>query len=734
MNKRKVIKRIAAWLMCLAMVMTTINLPAFTTEVKAEEAEEGSVTFWSCECVFYPGTSGKRCDYCVKGQHDNCRFRGLGDTYCYEDTRSWSDIYWECNITDTSIGRKAFGYADPYLTPKSIIIPNGITNIEDEAFQGCELLESIIIPNSVTSIGDSAFSDCHLLTSVTIPNGVTTIGSQTFFCCDSLTSITIPNSVTSIGKNVFGECISIENITAPCTLASSVDSWKGYACYATVTYTHKYTFIDSDTHKCLADGCDAEEAHSFTDGICVCGYKETCVQGNHNFSVSVNETTHKCADCDATENHVFSNDSDTTCDVCGYERTVTEEDPTSEEIIYEVDINGIHHVKYDEEAEMYICQDKDCGEQIEPGYYLDDIRLEDEIGEMARYALKANQTEGDIPDYSRSSVLEIADFRNLTNTGCIIFRENESLHTLNLKKLTSASQIEFDDCAVKTLDLGNLISVERDILVDSCASLTNLNLGNLTELTEESGVYIYCNGALEIVDIGNLANASVVFDYCNSIRTLIIHRDDPCHIIEHFDFEEVQVAYVPHTYIVDMFDSNQHICTICDATGDHIFSDETCQGVCADCGVKNVAGNHNFSVSVNGTTHQCANCAATGNHDFSQNGTCACGLIQIEFEIIDDDEKTVRVTGLNKDFDMTHDLFIPSTVEVNEEDYSVTEIGVQAFRECNITGEVVIPDSVITISNDAFSGFGNIERISIPCTIDPYETNWDIDYEKIVQR
>jgi len=39
-GKRKVTKRIAAWIMCLAMVLTTINLPAFTTEVKAAEEKE----------------------------------------------------------------------------------------------------------------------------------------------------------------------------------------------------------------------------------------------------------------------------------------------------------------------------------------------------------------------------------------------------------------------------------------------------------------------------------------------------------------------------------------------------------------------------------------------------------------------------------------------------------------------------------------------------------------------
>ena len=42
-KKRKVTKRLAAWFMCLAMVMTIINLPAFTTEVKAAE----NITTWA---------------------------------------------------------------------------------------------------------------------------------------------------------------------------------------------------------------------------------------------------------------------------------------------------------------------------------------------------------------------------------------------------------------------------------------------------------------------------------------------------------------------------------------------------------------------------------------------------------------------------------------------------------------------------------------------------------------
>ena len=68
-------------------------------------------------------------------------------------------------------------------------------------------LTSVIIPNSVTSIGDEAFENCSGLTSVTIPNSVTSIGDYAFNGCSGLTSVNIPNSVTSIGWGAFEACI-----------------------------------------------------------------------------------------------------------------------------------------------------------------------------------------------------------------------------------------------------------------------------------------------------------------------------------------------------------------------------------------------------------------------------------------------------------------------------------------------------------------------------------------------
>ena len=95
----------------------------------------------------------------------------------------------------------------------SVEIPNSVTVIGDNAFDGCRSLSSITMPNSVTVIGDNAFGGCRSLSSITMPNSVTTIGETVFSNCTSLTSVTIPNSVTTIGDEAFSECTSLTSVT-----------------------------------------------------------------------------------------------------------------------------------------------------------------------------------------------------------------------------------------------------------------------------------------------------------------------------------------------------------------------------------------------------------------------------------------------------------------------------------------------------------------------------------------
>ena len=156
----------------------------------------------------------------------------------------------------------------------SVVIPNSVTSIGNQAFYDCTELKIVInfsnltfskgssnygyvayyadkvynVPNS-SIVGDFVFDKsndvktlvCYLgnateltlptdyngenyviaadafygnrtITSVTIPNSVTSIGGSAFFGCTGLTSIEIPNSVTSVGNCAFNGCTSLKEL------------------------------------------------------------------------------------------------------------------------------------------------------------------------------------------------------------------------------------------------------------------------------------------------------------------------------------------------------------------------------------------------------------------------------------------------------------------------------------------------------------------------------------------
>ena len=132
-------------------------------------------------------------------------------------------------------------YIDGNLVAGDLVIPDGVTRINDKAFFCRTGLTSIAIPDSVTSIGDCAFQGCTGLTSVTIPDSVTSIGSLAFKDCpletvvmgNGLTTIpstlinkatlkhfTIGTGVTSIEDNTFKSMQAIESIRIPKSVTS----------------------------------------------------------------------------------------------------------------------------------------------------------------------------------------------------------------------------------------------------------------------------------------------------------------------------------------------------------------------------------------------------------------------------------------------------------------------------------------------------------------------------------
>jgi len=85
-----------------------------------------------------------------------------------------------------------------------------VTKIADSAFEG-KSITSVIIPDSIRSIGDNAFKDCGSLKTVVIGENsqLLDIGDNAFCGCEELTSIILPESVTMIGNSAFFGCTKL---------------------------------------------------------------------------------------------------------------------------------------------------------------------------------------------------------------------------------------------------------------------------------------------------------------------------------------------------------------------------------------------------------------------------------------------------------------------------------------------------------------------------------------------
>ena len=113
-------------------------------------------------------------------------------------------------------------------TITSVVLPDTVTEIREEAFAGCFSLRSVSFGSGLRVIGDSAFKQCSVLSSAALPDSLTTIGAEAFKNCRNLTSVTLMSSVR-IGDEAFFGCDELTEVSGGSI--SAIGSRAFYGCF-----------------------------------------------------------------------------------------------------------------------------------------------------------------------------------------------------------------------------------------------------------------------------------------------------------------------------------------------------------------------------------------------------------------------------------------------------------------------------------------------------------------------
>lgn len=138
-------------------------------------------------------------------------------------------------------------------TLETVVLPEGVEEIAENAFTGCKNLKNITIPSTVKEIGGAAFANCSSLTSITLPaalekldggafleSGLVTadmsactnlqsMDTGVFRDCEALQTIVLPNNLDKITRDMFAGCVSLSDIDIPKTV-SLIDFEAFYGC------------------------------------------------------------------------------------------------------------------------------------------------------------------------------------------------------------------------------------------------------------------------------------------------------------------------------------------------------------------------------------------------------------------------------------------------------------------------------------------------------------------------
>lgn len=130
-----------------------------------------------------------------------------------------------------------------------VVIPDGVRVIDDGVFKKTDI-RSVVMPDTVVHINDEAFLGCNRLEKVVFSDNLEGVWAYAFSNCISLKEVILPASLNYIDAYAFSFCRGLERVEIPSALSISMDAFshcgiKELTIPENVMFMEKYCFDDN---------------------------------------------------------------------------------------------------------------------------------------------------------------------------------------------------------------------------------------------------------------------------------------------------------------------------------------------------------------------------------------------------------------------------------------------------------------------------------------------------------
>ncbi|MBQ1773691.1 MAG: leucine-rich repeat protein [Prevotella sp.] len=173
---------------------------------------------------------------------------------------------------------------------EEVEIPDGVTDIDRMAFFSASWLHTVQLPESLVNIGDQVFTYFNCLRELTIPDGVKSIGnrcfsqsglesfsfplqveiieSSMFEYCPNLLSVTIPSSVNQIYSRAFYHCTALRGLI--CMVDTPIDIENNVFSMEDGSFSTAKLYVPENSvelYKNASEWKNFQQVIAYTDGL-----------------------------------------------------------------------------------------------------------------------------------------------------------------------------------------------------------------------------------------------------------------------------------------------------------------------------------------------------------------------------------------------------------------------------------------------------------------------------------